>query len=154
MYSSTRRDFSISTDGSFSETVRQMTVKLTTRRVGKYNYLLAKGIVESSRACMVLGLNLNPLFIFILIQGDSGSPVYCFVDGKRVLVGTVAHIGSFGKTSSNSPAEHISFCKQFEYAFISDWRETSGRVIEILEKYGYLEELEEGQEMCFGSGRI
>ncbi|NP_001355438.1 Peptidase S1 domain-containing protein [Caenorhabditis elegans] len=120
----------------YSDSVRQMMVNLSVRRIGKRKYLIAKAVTGSSRACM----------------GDSGSPVYCFVNGKRILVGTVAHIGSFSKMSEQDPSNHISFCRDFEYTFVSDWRESSERVVEILQKYGELYQLNEGQNMCFGSG--
>uniref|UniRef100_A0A1I7U403 Peptidase S1 domain-containing protein n=1 Tax=Caenorhabditis tropicalis TaxID=1561998 RepID=A0A1I7U403_9PELO len=121
---------------SYSDTIRQMMVKLSIRRIGKRKYLMAKGVVGSSRTCM----------------GDSGSPVYCFIEGKRVLMGTVAHIGSFSKMSEQDPSNHLPFCRDFEYTFIADWRESSGRIVDILEKYGELIQLTEGQTMCFGSG--
>ncbi|CAI2354736.1 unnamed protein product [Caenorhabditis sp. 36 PRJEB53466] len=124
-----------SKNGTYSDSIRQMMVKLTVKKIGKRTYLLAKGVVASSRACM----------------GDSGSPVYCFIDGTRALVGTIAHIGSFSKKTPTNPEDHLSFCRDFEYTFISDWRESSQRVVEILEKYGMLEQLEEGQKQCFGT---
>ncbi|EGT55493.1 hypothetical protein CAEBREN_01538 [Caenorhabditis brenneri] len=123
---------------SYSDNLRQMMVKLSIRRVGKRKYLMAKGVVGSSRACM----------------GDSGSPVYCFIEGKRVLVGTIAHIGSFVKMSQQDPSDHLHFCRDFEYTFIADWRESSERVVEILEKYGELYQLNEGQNICFGPGKF
>ncbi|PIC27295.1 hypothetical protein B9Z55_019602 [Caenorhabditis nigoni] len=123
---------------SHSDSVLQMMVKLVVRRIGNKKYLMAKGIVGSSRACM----------------GDSGSPVYCFIDGRRTLIGTVAHIGSFVKMSQHDPLNHVKFCRDFEYTFISDWRESSGKIVEILENYGELYQLEEGQAQCFGSGNI
>ncbi|UMM35648.1 hypothetical protein L5515_008176 [Caenorhabditis briggsae] len=123
---------------SHSDSVLQMMVKLVVRRIGNKKYLMAKGIVGSSRACM----------------GDSGSPVYCFIDGRRTLIGTVAHIGSFVKMSQHDPSNHLQFCRDFEYAFISDWRESSARIVEILENYGELYQLEEGQTLCFGSGNF
>ncbi|CAL2045226.1 unnamed protein product [Caenorhabditis brenneri] len=123
---------------SYSDNLRQMMVKLSVRSVGKRKYLMAKGVVGSSRACM----------------GDSGSPVYCFIEGKRVLVGTIAHIGSFVKMSQQDPSDHLNFCRDFEYTFIADWRESSERVVEILEKYGELYQLNEGQNICFGPGKF
>ncbi|KAF1751117.1 hypothetical protein GCK72_017671 [Caenorhabditis remanei] len=109
------------TTASHSDTVRQMTVKLSIRRIGRRKYLMARGVLGTSRTCMI---------------------------------GTVAHIGSFVKMSQQDPSNHLQFCRDFEYTFISDWRESSERIAEILEKYGELEQLNEGQDMCFGSGKL
>ncbi|EYB82822.1 hypothetical protein Y032_0350g3228 [Ancylostoma ceylanicum] len=78
--------------------------------------------------------------------GDSGSPVYCLIRGKKYLIGVVTDIGSFNEIDPD--VDDLMRCKLYDLVIISDIRANADEIVRILNARGKMRDLMDGQENC------
>ncbi|VDP12222.1 unnamed protein product [Heligmosomoides polygyrus] len=79
-------------------------------------------------------------------QGDSGSPVYCYVRGIKYLIGVMTDVGTYRELKRSANDEMR--CEDYDFVVIADIRANMGEVNNIFLQRGLGDNLAKGQKIC------
>ncbi|CAJ0604227.1 unnamed protein product [Cylicocyclus nassatus] len=79
-------------------------------------------------------------------QGDSGSPVYCSIRGRKYLIGVMTDVGAFSPVELGRD-DNIN-CEKYEFVIIADIRASAQKIIDILKTRNEVDRMLESQKNC------